>query len=236
MIQDKVTRDEYILVYGKDLIYFFDLPLYIGIYTSEILYDEFKDLLNFDMIEFSTYENCIYRYFMRDKEDFFEFVSGGKVTRDDIYKNIDYIIDRIDFEVFKEGIIFTDVFKGLLMSLNMKSVKSVDIFIDNEIEATVIFDILKDIRNEKLKVITKIPETYERYTCIYYNTISKLENDNKNKKLLPQLGIAISATGFNTEYSNETKKRHLKNLKLKHDLALISLFSENRIPNLDIYG
>lgn len=236
MIQDKVTRDEYILVYGKDLVYFFDLPLYIGIYTSEVLYDEFKDILNFNLIEFSTYENCIYQYFMRDKEDFFDFISNGKVTKKEIYDNIDYIIDRIDFNVFKEGIIFTDVFKGLLMSLNMRSVKSVDIFIDNEIEATIIFELIEDIKNEKLKIITKIPETYEKYTCVYYNDINKLEEDNKNKKLLPQLEIAMSATGFNTEYSTETNKRHLKNLRLKHDLALISLFSDKSIPNLDVYG
>ncbi|PZM82138.1 hypothetical protein DLH72_04520 [Candidatus Gracilibacteria bacterium] len=235
MVNDNaIMRDEHMFIYANDLLYFFDLALYIAIYTSDKLRENFREGFNFNLIEYSTYKNCIYQYIMREDDDFFRFISDGKCDKKEVYENLDKIIENINIDDLLESIQFTDIFKGIILSLNLKRVKSVDIYIDNEDEAKIIGGILQSMNIIKINIVREIPEDYNKYTCIYYNNVKTLYKDIENKKIRNDLGIGLSLTGYNTIYSELTKKRHVGHLDLDLNIAVFSLVRDT--GDYDIYG
>nr|DAI27045.1 MAG TPA: hypothetical protein [Caudoviricetes sp.] len=237
---DFVKRNEYILCYGRDLLYFFDLSIYIAIYHSDILRKKFIDLgMSFVPIQFSTYESCIYQYMTREDEDWFAMLSKGEVTRKDIYDNIDDLLKYIDAAIL-EYPQTTDLVTGICMAFAIKGTKRVDIYIDNEVEAVMVLELLQSENNPNLRIITNKPETYDDYTCIIYGSIKQLEEDYKANKLKHEHEIGIALTGYNTKYSPITNKRHIKFVYDEgvdlpcHAIGVFNLFADN--TDFDIYG
>lgn len=207
-----IFRDEDLFIEGNSVLYYLDLALYTLISENEVLSNNFKDIIDLEMLKYLEEGSKIRRYYDRTEKDFFKWVSNGKVSTDDVYKII-YDLNDLSKESLLPYIIVSDLLDGITSSIKKSYVKSIDILASTEYDAVILKTIFSD--TSKFNIITTLPDSYDKYTMVifaYADTMNKVISD-KGILHFKDKTVCIPRTSY-----NHVKDLTTGEIAMKYDL------------------
>lgn len=207
-----IFRDEDLFIEANSVLYYLDLAIYKSIMNNKILSENFKDIIDLDMLKYLEEGSQIRRYYDRQEKDFFKWVSNGKISTKDVY---DIIFDLNDLtqESLLHNIIISDLLDGITASIKKSYVKSIDILASTEYDAVILKTIFSD--TSKFNILTEFPDSYDKYTMIIFAYADKVNEVILDKGIMhfKDKTICIPRTSY-----NHVKDMTTGEIAMKYDL------------------
>ncbi|MGL5750103.1 MAG: hypothetical protein ACRCXT_06220 [Paraclostridium sp.] len=207
-----IFRDEDLFIEANSVLYYLDLAIYKSIMNNKILSENFKDIIDLDMLKYLEEGSQIRRYYDRQEKDFFKWVSNGKISTKDVY---DIIFDLNDLtqESLLPNIIISDLLDGITASIKKSYVKSIDILASTEYDAVILKTIFSD--TSKFNILTEFPDSYDKYTMIIFAYADKVNEVILDKGIMhfKDKTICIPRTSY-----NHVKDMTTGEIAMKYDL------------------